>query len=39
MSQGVRDVPHPGEAMKKGFPVCTVLAEGAMREECMKQPG
>jgi predicted ATP-grasp superfamily ATP-dependent carboligase len=36
MSRGVRDVPHPGEVMKRGFPVCTVLAGGETREECMK---
>jgi uncharacterized protein len=37
MSQGVRDVPHPGEEMKRGYPVCTVLAGGETREECMRE--
>ena len=30
----VRDVPHPGEAIGEGRPVCTVFAEGADAREC-----
>ncbi len=32
--QGRRDVPFPGEQIKAGHPVCTVLAEGEGREAC-----
>jgi predicted ATP-grasp superfamily ATP-dependent carboligase len=30
----VRDVPHPGEAIRAGRPVCTVFAEGADAAAC-----
>ena len=30
----IRDVPHPGERIPAGRPVCTVLAEGASAGEC-----
>jgi predicted ATP-grasp superfamily ATP-dependent carboligase len=30
----VRDVPHPGERIPKGYPVCTVFARGATVEAC-----
>ena len=30
----VRDVPHPGERIAEGHPVCTVLAEGADATGC-----
>jgi uncharacterized protein len=30
----VRDVPHPGEPIPSGRPVCTVFAEGADSTEC-----
>lgn len=32
--QGRRDVPFPGERIKAGHPVCTVLAVGETREMC-----
>ncbi len=32
--QGRRDIPFPGERIKAGRPVCTVLAEGEGREAC-----
>lgn len=28
LAQGLRDIPHSGEAIAKGHPVCTLLAEG-----------
>jgi predicted ATP-grasp superfamily ATP-dependent carboligase len=27
--EGVRDVPHPGERIAKGRPICTVVASAA----------
>jgi hypothetical protein len=30
----VRDVPHPGERIARGRPVCTVFAEGRDAAEC-----
>ncbi len=35
LSGGVRDIPHPGESLKKGQPVCTLFAEGNSRSECL----
>jgi hypothetical protein len=34
MERGVRDVPHPGEVIQKGHPICTVLASGSPRAVC-----
>jgi len=34
ITRGVRDVPHPGEVIAKGRPVCTVLAWGPTRAVC-----
>jgi predicted ATP-grasp superfamily ATP-dependent carboligase len=34
LARGVRDVPHPGEAIRAGHPVCTVLAASATRALC-----
>jgi predicted ATP-grasp superfamily ATP-dependent carboligase len=34
LSRGVRDVPHPGEVIRAGHPICTVLASGATRAGC-----
>lgn len=31
-----RDVPFPGEIIKKGHPICTVFAKGQSREECFQ---
>jgi uncharacterized protein len=31
---GIRDVPHPGEVIRAGHPICTVLASGSTREMC-----
>lgn len=32
---GVRDVPHPGEHLTRGGPICTVLADGPTRNACL----
>lgn len=32
--RGIRDVPHPGESLSKGKPVCTLLADGPDRDTC-----
>lgn len=32
IERGVRDVPHPGEVILRGRPICTVLAWGPTRE-------
>jgi predicted ATP-grasp superfamily ATP-dependent carboligase len=34
---GVRDLPRPGVLIKQGEPLCTVLAEGATKEECSRR--
>jgi predicted ATP-grasp superfamily ATP-dependent carboligase len=33
--EGVRDVPHPGERIAKGRPICTVVATAATPEEVL----
>jgi uncharacterized protein len=35
LERGVRDVPHPGDVIGKGRPICTVLSSGASREKCL----
>jgi uncharacterized protein len=35
LERGVRDVPHPGDTIGKGRPICTVLSAGPSREECL----
>src|SRR5262249_47252340 len=35
IERGVRDVPHPGEAIRSGHPICTVLASGSSRVSCL----
>lgn len=32
----VRDVPHPGECIQRGHPICTVIAEGADDASCYR---
>jgi len=32
--RGIRDIPYPGEQIKQGNPVCTVLATAASPESC-----
>ena len=34
IDQGVRDVPHPGEVIRAGHPICTVIARGSTRPAC-----
>ena len=34
LAQGVRDVPHPGEVIRAGHPICTVFARGDTRAPC-----
>ena len=34
LDEGVRDVPHPGEVIRAGHPICTVLASGSTRARC-----
>ena len=34
LAQGVRDVPHPGELIRAGHPICTVLASAPTRSRC-----
>jgi predicted ATP-grasp superfamily ATP-dependent carboligase len=34
IDQGVRDVPHPGEVIRLGHPICTVLASGPTQALC-----
>lgn len=34
---GVRDVPHPGEIIAKGHPICTVFASAPSRPECWRR--
>jgi hypothetical protein len=37
IARGVRDVPHPGERIEAGRPVCTVLAEGRDAAACYSE--
>lgn len=34
LARGVRDVPHPGEVIRAGQPICTVIASGSTRPAC-----
>jgi predicted ATP-grasp superfamily ATP-dependent carboligase len=34
LDRGVRDVPHPGEVIRAGHPICTVIASGPTRPLC-----
>jgi predicted ATP-grasp superfamily ATP-dependent carboligase len=35
IERGVRDVPSPGDLVRRGQPICTVLASGASRPLCL----
>jgi predicted ATP-grasp superfamily ATP-dependent carboligase len=35
IARGVRDVPHPGEVIRKGHPICTVFASGTSTAACV----
>jgi predicted ATP-grasp superfamily ATP-dependent carboligase len=32
----IADVPHPGEQVRRGRPICTVFAEGAEADACRR---
>jgi uncharacterized protein len=34
LEQDIRDVPHPGEVIRAGHPICTVIASGSTRPDC-----
>jgi uncharacterized protein len=34
LARGVRDIPHPGEVIHAGHPICTVLASAPTRSRC-----
>lgn len=34
LAQQRRDIPHPGESIGRGSPICSVLAKGRTREQC-----
>ena len=34
LARSVRDVPHPGEVIRAGHPICTVIASGSTRPAC-----
>jgi uncharacterized protein len=34
LARGVRDIPHPGEVIRAGHPICTVLASEPTRSQC-----
>ena len=34
LDQGIRDIPHPGEIIRAGHPICTVFAAGSARAAC-----
>jgi len=36
-AQGIRDVPHPGEQIKRQHPVCTLLTTGATPAACLRR--
>jgi predicted ATP-grasp superfamily ATP-dependent carboligase len=33
---GRRDVPHEGDSLSRGMPICTVLGEGRSRSDCLE---
>ncbi len=37
IERGVHDVPRPGAAIRKGHPICTVLASGPSRDVCLSR--
>jgi uncharacterized protein len=34
IERGIRDIPHAGEKLLRGKPICTLLADGATRDDC-----
>jgi predicted ATP-grasp superfamily ATP-dependent carboligase len=37
LAEGVRDVPHPGDVIRAGHPICTVLASAPTRAGCVAE--
>lgn len=37
LARGIKDVPHPGDPLAAGKPICTVLAQGATSEDCLNR--
>ncbi|GFP19802.1 hypothetical protein HKBW3S03_01306 [Candidatus Hakubella thermalkaliphila] len=37
VARGIRDVPFPGDKIKRGQPICTLLATARGREECLSK--
>lgn len=36
-ARGIKDVPHPGEQIEQGQPVCTILTQGASSDDCLQR--
>jgi predicted ATP-grasp superfamily ATP-dependent carboligase len=36
-TRGLRDIPHPGERIRKGHPVCTILTTGDTPTACLRK--
>jgi predicted ATP-grasp superfamily ATP-dependent carboligase len=36
LRRDIRDVPHPGEAIRRGHPICTLFAAGHSRDACYR---
>ncbi len=36
-ARGIKDVPHPGEQIEQGHPVCTILASAGTPDNCLHQ--
>ena len=36
-SRGIKDIPHSGELVRQGHPVCTILTTGATPTDCLQQ--
>src|SRR5262249_6739034 len=34
LGRDIRDIPHPGEVIRAGHPICTVIASGSTRKAC-----
>ncbi|HXV44354.1 MAG TPA: hypothetical protein VEC96_14925, partial [Anaerolineae bacterium] len=37
VNYGMRDIPHPGEQIKRRQPICTVLATADTPGDCLRQ--
>jgi predicted ATP-grasp superfamily ATP-dependent carboligase len=36
-ADGIADIPHPGDRIGRGHPICTVFAEGRDARECRER--